>query len=305
MAIAKRIFLFVLMNLLVITVISVLIQVLGLESWIAQSGSSYTGLMIMCLMFGMGGAFISLQMSRWMAKRAMGVQVIDPNTSDPYLQDYVQRVHHYSKAAGLSTMPEVGIYESPEVNAFATGPSKSRSLVAVSSGLLQRMDKDSADGVIAHEVAHIANGDMVTMTLVQGVVNAFVMFLARAIAIAIDNFMRSDDREGGGLGGLAYFGVVFVLQTILMIPGMLVINAFSRHREFRADEGSARIGGRDNMIKALRTLKATFEVEDPHHQEQSLATLKISGHDRGFSRFFSTHPSLDDRIARLEQLPYA
>jgi heat shock protein HtpX len=190
-------------------------------------------------------------------------------------------------------MPEVGVYESPEVNAFATGPSKSRSLVAVSSGLLRAMRRDEVEGVLAHEVAHIGNGDMVTMTLIQGVMNAFVMFLARIIAFALARGSR-DDRDGQ-----SSFLVVFVLQTVLGILGSMVTAWFSRQREFRADHGGATLAGRDHMLAALRRLAANRELVDPRHQE--LATAKING-TQGWMALFSTHPPLETRIAALERL---
>src|SRR5690606_37107750 len=179
MAWAKRIFLFLAVNALVVITISTLMRLFGVEPYLQANGLNLESLAVFCLLWGMGGAFISLGLSRIMAKWMMGVKVIDPNTTDSNAQELVQTVYRLARAAGLSKMPEVGIYQSPEVNAFATGPTKARSLVAVSTGLLQRMRQDEVEGVLAHEVAHIANGDMVTMTLVQGVINAFVMFLAR------------------------------------------------------------------------------------------------------------------------------
>ncbi|HAR43341.1 MAG TPA: protease HtpX, partial [Bdellovibrionales bacterium] len=190
MAWFKRISLFLLVNFLVIITISVILKLLGIQPYLTAYGIDYGNLMAFCLVWGMGGAFISLALSRIIAKFAMGVKVIAPDTHDPALQDLVQMVHQLAKSAGLPAMPEVGIYNSPEVNAFATGPTKSRALVAVSTGLLQRMHRAEVEGVLGHEIAHVANGDMVTMTLIQGVVNAFVMFLARAIAFALAQAMR-------------------------------------------------------------------------------------------------------------------
>jgi heat shock protein HtpX len=240
----------------------------------------------------MGGAFISLQMSRWMAKRATGVQLVDGRTGQADLDWLHVTVARLTQQAGLP-MPEVGVYESPEVNAFATGPSKSRSLVAVSSGLLRAMRKEEVEGVLAHEVAHIANGDMVTMTLLQGVMNAFVMFLARIIAFALSSRGESREDRGGGS-----FMVVFALQIVLGILGSLVTAWFSRHREFRADHGGATLAGRDRMIAALRRLAVNGELVDPRHQ--ALATAKINGR-RGWMELFSTHPPLEARIAALER----
>lgn len=299
MAWVKRIFLFVAVNILVMATISVLLKVFGVQPYLTAQGINYESLLAFCLIWGMGGAFISLALSRVMAKWMMGVQVIGPDARDPELQNLVERVHQLSRAAGLPKMPEVGIYQSPEVNAFATGPTKSRALVAVSTGLLHRMRSDEVDGVLGHEVAHIANGDMVTMTLIQGIVNAFAMFLARAIAFAITTAGSRDDREeGSATGGFVYHITVFVLEMIFMILGSIIVAWFSRLREYRADKGGARLAGRDKMVSALQALQRTYEAVDPEAQP-ALQTLKISSKGAGIYRFFSTHPSLDDRIERL------
>jgi heat shock protein HtpX len=230
-------------------------------------------------------------MSRWMAKRAMGVHLVDGRTGNSQADWLYETVARLTRQANLP-MPEVGIYESPEVNAFATGPSKSRSLVAVSSGLLRSMRQDEVEGVLAHEVAHIGNGDMVTMTLLSGVINAFVMFFARVIAYALT---RSDDSRSNNNG--SYFLIVMVLQIVLGILGSLVVNWFSRYREFRADHGGATLAGRERMLAALRRLAVNQDMVDTH--QQSLATMKIAG-ARGWMALFSTHPPLAARIAALE-----
>lgn len=300
--IGKRLFLFLALNILVMATITILLNVLGVKPYLTAYGLDYEQLMYFCLVWGMGGAFISLGLSRIMAKWMMGVQVIDPNTHDSQLQQLVQTVHQLAKAAGLPKMPEVGIYDSPEVNAFATGPTKSRSLVAVSTGLLHRMRQAEVEGVLGHEVAHIANGDMVTMTLLQGVVNAFVMFLSRVVAFAIMQATRSkDDDRSPAMGGMAYYMVQFVLEIFFMILGSIVVATFSRFREYRADKGGARLAGRQNMIQALEALKRTFEIQDPE-AKPAVATLKISSHPHGIFRLFSTHPPLDDRIERLRSM---
>ncbi len=294
---AKRILLFLFVNFLVISVITLIFYLIGFQGYdITETGIDYTGLMIFCLVWGMGGSFVSLSISRWSAKRMMGVQLVEGTTSDPRVNHLIQTVENLSRAAGLP-MPEVGIYDSPEVNAFATGPSKKRSLVAVSSGLLQRMRPDEVEGVLGHELAHVANGDMVTMTLLQGVVNAFVMFLARVVAFAIDQFLR-DRNEGQGLGFFAQYMLIMFFQSIFMMFGMIVIAGFSRHREFRADVGSAQLAGREKMISALQALKGTAELVEPK-PERAVATLKIAS-PSGFMRLYATHPALDDRIARLQ-----
>jgi heat shock protein HtpX len=238
-----------------------------------------------------------------MAKWMMGVKVIDPQTRDSQAQQLIQTVHHLAKTAGLTVMPQVGVYDSPELNAFATGPMKSRSLVAVSSGLLQQMNRSELEGVLGHEIAHIANGDMVTMTLLQGIVNAFVMFLARALAFIISNALRDRNERGGGLSGIAQFFLIYVLEIVFMIFGSLVVAWFSRQREFRADAGSARYAGREKMIAALRSLQAHYEIKNPIASRQiAVDTLKISGKRSKWFSAFATHPALELRIQRLETL---
>ena len=287
----KRIFLFLVTNLAVVLTLSLVMMVLGIGSGSEPGGGlNIEALAVFCLFWGMGGAFISLQMSRWIAKRATGVRLVDGRTGNRDLDWLYTTVQRLAQQANLP-MPEVGVYDSPEVNAFATGPSKSRSLVAVSSGLMRSMRQDEVEGVLAHEVAHIGNGDMVTMTLLQGVINAFVMFFARVIA----HFVTRSDRENSG--GL-YFLVVMVLQIGLGILGSLITAWFSRQREFRADYGGATLAGRQSMLNALRRLAANRELVDTQHQ--ALATLKING-TRSWMVFFSTHPPLEQRIAALER----
>ena len=290
---AKRIFLFIVTNIAVILTLSIVAAIFGVGSGIGPEGLNLQSLAVFCLFWGMGGAFISLQMSRWIAKRATGAQLVDGRTGNSQVDWLYETVARLTRQANLP-MPEVGIYESPEVNAFATGPSKSRSLVAVSTGLLRSMRQDEVEGVLAHEVSHIANGDMVTMTLLQGVMNAFVMFFARVIAYALTRSGDSRNNNGGG----SYYLIVFVLQIVLGILGSLVVNWFSRYREFRADHGGATLAGRERMIGALRRLAANHELVDT--QQQALATMKING-GRGWTTLFSTHPPLAERIAALEK----
>jgi len=298
MAWLKRIALFFTVNILVIFTISLVLNVLGVKPYITQYGLDYESLLVFCLIWGMGGAFISLAISRIMAKMLMGVKVIDPSTRDPQLRELVQTVHELARRAHLSVMPEVGIYDSPEVNAFATGPTKNRSLVAVSSGLLHRMQSEEVKGVLGHEVAHIANGDMVTMTLIQGVVNAFVMFFARVIAFALTNMGRKDDE--GHSSPMAYYAVQMVLELVFMILGSLVVAWFSRYREFRADKGGARLAGQGNMIRALESLQKSISFVDPTPQA-SIQSMKISSRPNHLLRLFSTHPPLEERIERLKR----
>jgi len=287
----KRIFLFLLTNLAIVLVLSIVLSVLGVGNYITDEGLDIRALAIFSFVWGMGGAFISLQMSRWIAKRATGVRLVDGRTGNAELDWLHTTVGRLAQQANLP-MPEVGVYDSAEVNAFATGPSKRRSLVAVSAGLLGAMRQEEVEGVLAHEMAHIGNGDMVTMTLLQGVMNAFVMFFARLIAYAM--FRSSDSRTGHGTN----FMVVMLLQIVLGILGSLVTAWFSRQREFRADHGGAALAGRDRMLGALRRLAANRELVDTQHQ--ALATLKIHG-TRGWMVFFSTHPPLEARIAALER----
>ena len=287
----RRIFLFLLTNLAVVLTLSVVLSVLGVGQYVGPGGLDIQALALFCLVWGMGGSFISLQLSRWMAKRATGVKLVDGQTGQAELDWLHATVARLTQQANLP-MPEVGVYDSPEVNAFATGPSKSRSLVAVSSGLLRAMRRDEVEGVLAHEVAHIANGDMVTMTLLQGVMNAFVMFLARIIAFALSSRGERDERGGTN------FIVVFALEIVLGILGSLVTAWFSRQREFRADHGAAVLAGKDRMIAALRRLASNRELVDPRHQ--ALATAKING-SGSWMVFFHTHPPLEARIAALER----
>jgi heat shock protein HtpX len=293
--VAKRITLMLLVNVLVMVTIGVIVGLLFRKP-VARLGG-LQNLFVFCFIWGMAGSFISLALSRFMAKMMMGVRVIDPNTTDPDLQNVVQTVHHLARAAGLSTMPEVGIYESPEINAFATGPSRSRALVAVSSGLLGRMRHFDVEGVLGHEIAHIANGDMVTMTLIQGVVNAFAMFLAWALAIALTRGSDRDDNRGGNF--FMQYILMQVFQTVFMVLGMIVVCAFSRWREFRADAGGARYAGRDHMISALKTLQAVHEAgaDMAGQQKPAFQALKISGR---VGLLFASHPPMEERIARLE-----
>jgi len=301
MQMTKRIFLLVLVNILVMTTITLVLGLLRVGQYFPQG--RLAGLAVFCLVWGFAGAFISLALSRLMAKWVMGVQVIPPNTSDPTLQELVETVHALARNAGLPKLPEVGIYDSDEVNAFATGPTKSRALVAVSTGLLSRMGSREVAGVLGHEVTHIANGDMVTMTLIQGIINAFVMFLSRVLAFVISQALRSrDDRDSGG--GWLQFLLVMVFQIIFSLLGSIVVCWFSRQREFRADAGGARLAGRENMVNALRALARLHDPEvaaaEAQHA-QAFQSLKISGQRGGFLALLATHPPIEERIARLEQ----
>jgi heat shock protein HtpX len=298
---SKRIFLFVLVNVLMMVTITAVLAVFHVGRYFPAGG--LPGLAVFCLAWGFGGAFVSLALSRLMAKWFMGVRVVPPDTSDPALRQLVETVHGLARHAGLP-LPEVGIYESADVNAFATGPTRARALVAVSTGLLERMGQREVEGVLGHEVTHIANGDMVTMTLVQGVVNAFVMFLSRVLAFALSQAMRSRDDDRGGGSWFMQFLFIQLFQVVFGILGSIVVCWFSRWREFRADAGGARLAGRGNMIDALRALRRLHDPEAAQAEaqhSQGFQSLKISGSSHGLLALFATHPPLEERIARLEQ----
>jgi|SRR5438128_294675 len=299
--ISKRILLFLVVNALVVLTMSLVLSLLGVPSYLG--GGRFGALMVFCLVWGMTGAFISLAMSRLMAKWFMGVEVIAPNTPDPDLQELVQTVRRLAQRAGLPAMPEVGIYASPEINAFATGPGRNRSLVAVSTGLLQSMHHQEIEGVLGHEIAHIANGDMVTMTLIQGIVNAFVLFLARVLAFVVSQAMRSRDDDRGGSFFVQYL-LVHLFEFVFTLFGWIVVCWFSRQREFRADAGGARYTTRAQMIGALQALRRLHEhpAAAVPTQHDAFQALKIWGKPGGILRLFSTHPPIEERIARLQEL---
>ncbi len=300
----KRIFLFMLVNLLVVVTVSFMLSLLGVNRYMYNSyGLDYRSLAIFCLVWGMVGSLISLALSRFMAKQMMGVELIEPSTRDPELQEILQIVYSLAKSAGLPKMPEVGIYDSPDVNAFATGPTKSRALVAVSTGLLSRMSREEIEGVLGHEITHVANGDMVTLTLIQGVVNAFAMFLARVLAFAITQAISGNDREERRSPGWLQFILVPIFEIFFLVLGSMVVAWFSRYREFRADAGGARLAGRENMIAALRKLQSLYEIPLPADAEAppAMQALQISTRGKkGFLAFFASHPPLEDRIAALQ-----
>jgi heat shock protein HtpX len=287
----KRILLFLATNLAVILVLSVVARLTGLDRWLAVNGGSYSGLLVMATLFGFGGALISLAMSKWMAKRAMGVRVITQpaNANEQWL---VNSVRALASQAGIG-MPEVGVFDSPQPNAFATGARRDAALVAVSTGLLQTMGRSELEAVLGHEITHVANGDMVTLTLIQGVVNTFVIFLARVIGSIVDRAL-SGNREGRG--GIGYFVTVMAAQLVLGILASIIVMWFSRRREFRADAGGARLAGRNNMIGALERLKASHGPALP----AQLAAFGIGGGGgMGLQKLFMSHPPIEERIAAL------
>ena len=289
----KRILLFMATNFAIMITLSIVLSLLGVTGYITASGINYGALMVFSLVWGFGGAAISLLMSRWMAKMAMGVQLVDGRTGQADLDWLHQSVAQLTRKAGLP-MPEVGIYDAPEVNAFATGPSKRASLVAVSSGLMRSMKREEIEGVLAHEVSHIQNGDMVTMTLIQGVVNAFSIFFSRVIANIVRQLV--DER----ISGLVFFVTTIVFDIVFSFLGMMVVAWFSRAREFRADAGAGVLSSRGNMIAALQRLQANQALVDK--SQPQLATMKINGRTlTGLRLLMSTHPPLEERIAALQR----
>ncbi len=295
---AKRIFLFLVLNFLVVFMISIIMNIFNVQPYLQSYGLDYKSLLIFCFIWGMGGAFISLALSRVMAKWMMGVKLIDPHTKDAEQRHLLEMVHRLARKADLSTMPEVGIYKSNEVNAFATGPTRSRALVAVSTGLLSRMKENEMEGVIGHEITHVANGDMVTMTLLQGVVNAFVMFLARVLAYVMSGLGRNRQNSSGV--SMSYILLVYLFEVIFMILGSIVVAAYSRYREYRADAGGARLAGKEAMISSLQTLRVLQEIKDPH-ENPAMAAFKIShSAKKGLMSLFASHPPLESRIERLQ-----
>jgi len=289
----KRIFLFVATNIAIMVTLMIVLSLLGFTGYLTATGIDYAALMVFSLVWGFGGAAISLLMSRWMAKMAMGVQLVDGRTGQAELDWLHQTVASLARKANLP-MPEVGIYDSAEVNAFATGPSKRSSLVAVSSGLMRSMRREEIEGVLAHELSHVQNGDMVTMTLIQGVVNAFSIFFSRVIANIVRQLV--DER----ISGLVFFVTTILFDIVFSMLGMIVVAWFSRAREFRADAGAAVLSSRENMVAALQRLKANQALVD--QSQPQLATMKISGGKAtGLRLLMMTHPPLEERIAALQR----
>jgi len=288
----KRIFLFILTNVAVLFVINITLRLLGVDRWMDETGGiNFNALLVMSAVIGFAGSLISLAMSKWSAKRMVGAQVIE-NPFDPTERWLVDTVRRQADAAGIG-MPEVAIYDAPDVNAFATGWNRNAALVAVSTGLLRNMSRDEAEAVLAHEVSHVANGDMVTLALIQGVVNTFVIFFAKLFGYFVDRvLLKNDGRNGPGMGA---FAAEIVAQLVLGVLASIIVMWFSRQREFRADAGGANLAGRNKMIAALERLKVNHEQTV---LPEKIAAFGISG-GRGFSRLFMTHPPLDERIEAL------
>jgi heat shock protein HtpX len=292
----RRVLLFLITNLAILAVLGTVLKILGVEPYLSQQGINYESLLIFAAVFGMGGAFVSLALSKWMAKRLTGAEVL----TSPGNEKEAWLVHTVSEIAGASGigMPEVAIYRAEDMNAFATGMRRNNSLVAVSSGLLQRMDREEVRAVLAHEVSHIANGDMVTLALIQGVVNTFVIFLSRIIGYAVDRAVFKNER-GRGIG---FWVTTIVAEIVLAILASIIVFWFSRKREYRADSGAAGIVGKRPMIDALRSLKASLQKA---HLPDEMAAFGISGtKKRGLAALFATHPDLDDRIRALAESSY-
>ena len=287
----KRVALFLATNVAILVVLSIVVQLLGIEPMLNENGLNLGALLAFAAVFGMGGAFISLAMSKWSAKRMVGAQVIEqPRTEiERWLVDTVGR---QARAAGIG-MPEVAIYDAPDVNAFATGMNRNNALVAVSTGLLNGMTRDEAEAVLAHEVSHVANGDMVTLALIQGVVNTFVIFLSRIIGHLVDRVVFKNERGHGP----AFFITSIFAQLVLGVLASIIVMWFSRQREFRADSGAAGLAGRQKMIAALERLRSG---RNPEPLPDQMAALGISGaRTSGFKRLFMTHPPLEERIEAL------
>lgn len=292
----KRIFLFVATNLAVIMLLSITARLLGLDRFIEQGGINFTALLGFAAVFGFGGAFVSLAISKWSAKRMVGAQVIDTprNEAEAWLVNTVKR---QAQQAGIG-MPEVAVYNSPEVNAFATGMNRDNALVAVSTGLLRSMTRDEAEAVLAHEVSHVANGDMVTLALIQGVVNTFVIALARVVGYVVDRALQGNSNEEYR-PGMGYMAITLVAELVLGMLASLIVMWFSRQREFRADAGGASLAGRQKMIAALERLRSAHTQPLP----DQMAAFGISGGvAQGLRKLLLTHPPLEERIAALRAM---
>jgi heat shock protein HtpX len=290
----KRVALFVLTNLAILIVLSISVRLLGVDQFLTANGLNVGMLLAFAAVIGFTGSFISLAMSKWMAKRSTGAVVIEQPRSAAE-QWLVETVRRQAKQAGIG-MPEVAIYESPDINAFATGMNRNNALVAVSTGLLSNMRQDEAEAVLGHEITHVANGDMVTLTLIQGVVNTFVIFLARVAGFVVDSFLRRDQESSGP--GIGYWVTSIVAEIVLGILASMIVMWFSRQREFRADAGGARLAGRGKMIAALEALKRAHE---PAALPNQMAAFGINGGiGSGLKRLFMSHPPLDERIAALQ-----
>ena len=295
-----RVLLFLGTNLAVILVASITLRLLGVESYLSANGMNMTGLLIFCFIFGMAGSLVSLFISKWMAKRSTGTVVIESpsNATEQWLVDTVAEL---ARDAGIKT-PQVGIFPAQQSNAFATGWKKDDALVAVSAGLLNRMQPEEVRAVLAHEIGHVANGDMVTLALIQGVLNTFVMFFARIVAQLVDSFLRKDD--GDGLGFFGYFAVVIVAEIVFGLIASAIVAWFSRFREYRADTAGARLAGSSAMVSALARLKAETEMPDQMPDTMTAFAITTGQSRRLMEKLFASHPPLDERIRALKEAEY-
>lgn len=298
----KRIGLFLLINVLVIVTISFILKILHVQPYLTAYGLDYQSLMIFCFIWGMVGALISLMLSRIMAKWMLRIKIIDGKTFHGEFKELYSMVERLARVANLPATPEVGIFESEVPNAFATGPTKRKSLVAVSTGLLRSMSPAQLEAIIGHELSHIANGDMVTMTLLQGVVNAFVMFLARVLAFIVSGLGRNQKESSSSGSYMSYVLFVFLFEVVFMIFGSMVIAYYSRRREFRADYGGAKLSSKARMISALQQLeKEHVKIKEPMKVAALQAFMINSEKKSSFLRFFATHPPIEKRIERLQE----
>lgn len=293
----KRIVLFLATNLAIILVISFILSLFNIGPYLTQYGLNYQVLLIYAAIIGFTGSFISLFISKWMAIHAFNVQIIEKPTTEAELW-LINEIRNLAKKRNIG-MPEVGIYDSPEPNAFATGWNKNKALVAVSTGLLNAMNEDEVQGVLGHEISHVANGDMVTLTLIQGVVNTFVIFFARIAAFFVMQFFRKDSEEGVQ-GGFVYYGVALIFELLFGILASMIVMWFSRYREFRADSGSAQYVGKDKMIKALQRLQQLMDKTPTDDRAPAFNAMKISSHGSWLA-LFSSHPPLEKRIEALQK----
>ncbi|KTD09018.1 M48 family peptidase [Legionella gratiana] len=294
----KRIALFIATNLAIIAVISFILSLFNVQPYLTQYGLNYQSLFIYALIIGFTGSFISLFISKWMAIHAFNIQLIEKPTND--IESWLfSEIGNLARQRNIG-MPNVGIYESPEPNAFATGWNKNNALVAVSTGLLQSMNKEEIQGVLGHEISHVANGDMVTLTLIQGIVNTFVIFFARIAAFFVTQFFRRDNEESVG-GGFVYYGVALLFELLFGILASMIVMWFSRYREFRADRGSAQFVGKEKMIKALERLQQLVDKTPSDDRAPAFNAMKISSQN-GWLTLFSSHPPLEKRIAALQKL---
>ena len=286
----KRILLFLVTNFAILIVASVTLRLLGFEPWLSERGINFNSLLVFGALLGFGGAFLSLAISKWMAKKMMGVQLIGQPRNEPETW-LLETVRRQAQLAGIG-MPEVGYFDSPEPNAFATGPRRNSALVAVSTGLMNRMNRQEVEAVVGHEITHVANGDMVTLTLIQGIVNTFVFVASRLIGNVVDKVVFRNERGHGP----AFWITTMIAELVLAFLATMIVMWFSRHREFRADAGGARLAGRNNMIGALEALKRS----QPGALPDRMAAFGIAGGmGQGLKKLFLSHPPLDERIAAL------